>query len=284
MSCPSPCVPSIKFLLVYRGRHAIMDTKSSNNDSGISDSISDESRNSNTPVLPRHNNATHNKHGRQAVRKMSTMQEEEDIVSDDDADPDVIKIGHQQQKRSEIEPEWTSEEGSRLLNSAERKIVVAPTTASNARRTINRNDSTETVQDQLQSRWPQSRPLIADQIESRSSPGRDNEPHSPGRLSVKSVDQQHATRHYHCSNARSPRTPVIMNENQQQCPCCHQPSSAWASILYADSANEARMFPDTISIRSLASIGLGSSDGRKLTIRRVPTSPSELLNVVHPPP
>lgn len=207
----------------------------------------------------------------------------------DGADPDVIKIGHQQQKRSEIEPEWTSEERSRLLNSTEHKIVIAPTIASNgnARRTINRDDSTETAQNRVHPQKPQSRPLIADRIESRSSPGRDNGPHSPGRLSVKSIDQQHATRsYYHCSNARSPRTPIIMNENQQQCPCCHQPPSAWTSILYADSANEvqARTFPDTISIRSLASIGLGSSDGRKLTIRRVPTSPSELFNVIHPPP
>jgi solute carrier family 6 GABA transporter-like protein 6/8/11/12/13 len=262
-----------------------MDNESNNNDSGISDSISDESRENNTSVLLSkvHGNATHNKHGRQAVRKMSTMPEEEDIMSDD-ADPDVIKIGHQQQKCSEIEPGWTSEERSHLLNSAGRKIVIAPTTASNgnARRTFNRDDSTEIVQDRIHPR-PQSRPLIADQIEFRSSPGRDNGPHSPGRLSVKNVDQ-HATRYY--SNARSLRTPIIMNENQQQCPCCHQPPLTWASILYADSANEvqARTFPDTISIRSLASIGLGSSDGRKLTIRRVPTSPSELLNVVHPPP
>jgi len=261
------------------------DSSNSNNDSGISDSISDESRDNNTSVLLKHGNATHNKHGRQPVRKMSTMPEEEDIMPDD-ADPDVIKIGHQQQKRSEIESEWTSEEKSHLLNSTGRKIVIAPTTASNgnARRTFNRDDGTETVQDRIHPRWPQSRSLIADHIESRSSPGRDNGSHSPGRLSIKSVDQQHATRHY--SNARSPRIPVIMNENQQQCPCCHQPPPTWASTLYADSANEmqARMYPDTISIRSLASIGLGSSDGRKLTIRRVPTSPSELLNVVHPPP
>ncbi|XP_063226082.1 sodium- and chloride-dependent GABA transporter ine [Bacillus rossius redtenbacheri] len=37
------------------------------------------------------------------------------------------------------------------------------------------------------------------------------------------------------------------------------------------------------STRSLASIGVGSTDGRKLTIRRVPTSPSELLSIVAPP-
>ncbi|KAG7206515.1 hypothetical protein KM043_003860 [Ampulex compressa] len=60
----------------------------------------------------------------------------------------------------------------------------------------------------------------------------------------------------------------------------------WPSILLADGTApaRARLFNDTLSLRSFASIGMGSSDGRKLTIRRVPTSPSELLNMVHPPP
>lgn len=38
-----------------------------------------------------------------------------------------------------------------------------------------------------------------------------------------------------------------------------------------------------MSVRSTVSIGMGSSDGRKVTIRRVPTSPSELLNIINPP-
>ncbi|XP_069683642.1 sodium- and chloride-dependent GABA transporter ine-like isoform X1 [Periplaneta americana] len=38
-----------------------------------------------------------------------------------------------------------------------------------------------------------------------------------------------------------------------------------------------------MSVRSLASIGMGSTDGRKVTIRRVPTSPTELFNIVHSP-
>lgn len=38
------------------------------------------------------------------------------------------------------------------------------------------------------------------------------------------------------------------------------------------------LLSDAASVRSLASIGMGSTDGRKLTIRRVPTSPNELLN------
>lgn len=37
------------------------------------------------------------------------------------------------------------------------------------------------------------------------------------------------------------------------------------------------------SIRSLASIGMGCTDGRKLVIRRVPTSPTELFHLVRPP-
>lgn len=69
----------------------------------------------------------------------------------------------------------------------------------------------------------------------------------------------------------------------------HPPAGGWASIVFPDAqgsgmpARHASAFPDSVSIRSLASIGMGSSDGRKLTIRRVPTSPSELLNMVHPP-
>ncbi|XP_050546468.1 sodium- and chloride-dependent GABA transporter ine isoform X2 [Daktulosphaira vitifoliae] len=38
----------------------------------------------------------------------------------------------------------------------------------------------------------------------------------------------------------------------------------------------------TVSVRSLASIGMGSTDGRKLTITKVPTSPAELLNLANP--
>jgi hypothetical protein len=37
------------------------------------------------------------------------------------------------------------------------------------------------------------------------------------------------------------------------------------------------------SVRSLASIGMGCTDGRKMVIRRVPTSPTELLHLVRPP-
>ncbi|XP_028025550.1 sodium- and chloride-dependent GABA transporter ine-like [Bombyx mandarina] len=37
------------------------------------------------------------------------------------------------------------------------------------------------------------------------------------------------------------------------------------------------------SVRSLASIGMGCTDGRKMVIRRVPTSPTELFHLVRPP-
>lgn len=44
-----------------------------------------------------------------------------------------------------------------------------------------------------------------------------------------------------------------------------------------------KLFSDAASIRSLASIGVGSTDGRKMIIRRVPHSPAELLSIVNPP-
>jgi hypothetical protein len=63
---------------------------------------------------------------------------------------------------------------------------------------------------------------------------------------------------------------------------CHQPiigmqGPNWrSSFCFSDAASH-------ISVRSLASIGMGSTDGRKVTIRRVPTSPTELFNVVQSP-
>lgn len=262
-----------------------MDTESGNNDSGISGSVSDEPHNSSKPVPPKHGDAdTHGKfHGKQAgcVRKMSIMFEEDDDVSND---ADVIRFRHQHQKRPEIEAEWSSEEErGRLLNTGEREIFVVPThNGGNVTRTINRDNTPESIRrDKGHRRRPQPR-LMVDQAESGSSSDRDNGPHSPGRASsARSIDPRH---HRHCLSVRSLRA-FNMDENYQHCPCCHQLSPTWASVLYAEgNGSQARSFPDTVSIKSLASIGLGSSDGRKLTIRRVPTSPSELLNVIHPPP
>lgn len=55
-----------------------------------------------------------------------------------------------------------------------------------------------------------------------------------------------------------------------------------SSYLYRDSvANQ--IYSDVTSVRSLASIGIGSTDGRRLVIRRVPQTPTELLNIVNPP-
>lgn len=261
-----------------------MDTESGNNDSGVSD----EPRNSSKPVPPKHDDAdTDGKlHGKQAgcVRKMSTMFEEDDDVSDD-ADPDVIRFRRQRQKRPEFETEWSSEEErGRLLNTGEREIFVVPThNGGNVKRTIGRDDTPESIRrDKGHRRRPQPRLLMVDQAGSGSSSDRDNGPHSPGRASsARSIDPRH---HRHCLNARSLRA-FNMDESCQHYPCCHQLSPTWASVLYGEAnGSQARSFPDTVSIKSLASIGLGSSDGRKLTIRRVPTSPSELLNVIHPPP
>ncbi|CAL1674397.1 unnamed protein product [Lasius platythorax] len=274
-----------------------MNTESGNNDSGVSGSVSDEPRDSGKPVLPRHGNVVYNKFrdGKQvasSVRKMSAMPEEEDVASDD-TEPEVIRLDGRQ-KHSETESaEWSSEERGHLLNSAVRRIIVAPTVGTgNVVRgtTASRDDSPESAvrSNGHRHRWSRCRPLMIDRAESGSSSGRDNgTPQSPGGLSIRSIDQSYPARHHHCLNARSPRiSNVVMDESQQRCSCCHQSSPTWASILYAESngSQVPRSFPDTVSIKSLASIGLGSSDGRKLTIRRVPTSPSELLNVVHPPP
>lgn len=56
---------------------------------------------------------------------------------------------------------------------------------------------------------------------------------------------------------------------------------------YAESESGPHAFkvpqPDAASLRSWASVGMGSTDGKKMIVRRVPTSPVELFNIVNPP-
>uniref|UniRef100_A0A182IXT4 Uncharacterized protein n=1 Tax=Anopheles atroparvus TaxID=41427 RepID=A0A182IXT4_ANOAO len=66
----------------------------------------------------------------------------------------------------------------------------------------------------------------------------------------------------------------------------HQNHTAIArsgSYIFSDVGGTPRLFSDATSIRSLASIGMGSTDGRRMVIRRVPNSPNELLTMINPP-
>lgn len=44
-----------------------------------------------------------------------------------------------------------------------------------------------------------------------------------------------------------------------------------------------RLFTDATSVRSLASFGLGVTDGKRMIIRKVPNSPAELIQLINPP-
>lgn len=54
------------------------------------------------------------------------------------------------------------------------------------------------------------------------------------------------------------------------------------SYMFNENGNSAKLFSDATSIKSLVSIGMGSTDGRKMVIRKVPNSPSELLSCINP--
>ncbi|CRL04725.1 CLUMA_CG017785, isoform A [Clunio marinus] len=54
------------------------------------------------------------------------------------------------------------------------------------------------------------------------------------------------------------------------------------SYIFNDNGST-RVISDASSVRSLVSIGMGSTDGRRMVIRRVPNSPSELLSYISPP-
>ncbi|XP_012241910.1 sodium- and chloride-dependent GABA transporter ine isoform X1 [Bombus impatiens] len=222
------------------------------------------------------------------VRKMSTMPEEED--TSDDMDPDVIRIEHQHyqhHQHHDVDSDSPSEERGRLLSATEstvRKITITPTSSSNLhcngtiKKTIPRNDSSNSIHEKTYSRLQQSK--SGDQVGQTENRLHRDIPQGILR-SVRGIDS-HNTRH-RCSSVRSVKSNPTMDEHQHQ---YHPPAASWASIVFSDGNGQThvRTLPDSVSIRSLASIGMGSSNGRKLTIRRVLTSPSELLNMVHPPP
>lgn len=222
------------------------------------------------------------------VRKMSTMLEEEN--ASDDMDPDVIRIGHQvyqHHQHHDADSDSPSEGRSRLLSATEsttRKIVVTPTSSSNlhcngtVKKTFPRNDSISSIHERTYCRLQQS--MSGDQVGQTEIRLHRDIPQGILR-SVRGIDS-HGGR-YRCSSVRSVKSNPTMDDHQHQ---YHPPAASWASIVFSDGNGQThvRPLPDSVSIRSLASIGMGSSNGRKLTIRRVLTSPSELLNMVHPPP
>ncbi|CAI6365482.1 unnamed protein product [Macrosiphum euphorbiae] len=62
----------------------------------------------------------------------------------------------------------------------------------------------------------------------------------------------------------------------------HNPTMCASAHNQHRDASPLRSWSDAVSVRSLASIGMGSTDGRKLTIAKMPTSPAELLNLASP--
>lgn len=273
-------------------RHAIMNATDSN--SGVN---GNDSNNTIAAKTNAHGNSVRLQSviGKQSscVRKMSTMPEEED--ASDDMDPDVIRIGHQHhyQHHHDADSDSPVEERGRLLSITDsttahhRKIAITPSSSSNLhhcnglKKAIPRNDSGNSIHERAYSRLQQSR--SGDQVgqpETRLL-NRDN-PQGILRSSARGIDS-HGGGRYRCSSVRSVKSNPTMDEHHHQ---YHPPAASWASIVFSDGNGQThvRTLPDSVSIRSLASIGMGSSNGRKLTIRRVLTSPSELLNMVHPPP
>lgn len=231
------------------------------------------------------------------VRKMSTMPEED---GSDEAEPDVIRTQQQQQQQQDQDSDSPEEQGRLLIPSKKIQLTqqqfgstsIAPTLSSGngVKRSSSGNSSTDSVHEKLSS----SRGLQSNKLDTGS---REISIVQSGRISRGM--ELYGTRHNRYPSMRSLKSnltdDVIQQQQYQQQNYQQQqqhqqqlqhlqspPATSWASIVF-DSGHYGRPFPDSVSIRSLASIGMGSSDGRKLTIRRVPTSPSELLNMVHPP-
>lgn len=219
------------------------------------------------------------------IRKMSTMPEEESSedlhIIDGGIQTTVIPPGH-----NEVDSDCPSDherERGRLLSSGSRRIMITPASTGSIgsgsngtgiKRSGSRNGSSDSIHEQGKI----SRRREEEQVGRNYIHGlyRENSAHG-GRIS-RGIELYGGRHRY--PSMRSLKSNATDDHH-------HPPASSWASIVFSDmSPNQSPArgpFPDSVSIRSLASIGMGSSDGRKLTIRRVPTSPSELLNMVHPP-
>ncbi|KAK9731632.1 hypothetical protein QE152_g13496 [Popillia japonica] len=51
----------------------------------------------------------------------------------------------------------------------------------------------------------------------------------------------------------------------------------------SDSNSQISKHYDAVSVKSYTSVGMGSTDGKKMIVRKIPTSPVELFNLVNPP-
>lgn len=183
----------------------------------------------------------------------------------------------------------------RLLSSGSRKIVVAPSInpigggnmslTNGVKRSSSGNSSTDSVHDNKSTNRHQRLAGLEPEVRLyRDNSTHGYSGHAAGRISRGVELHGGINTSNSCAGVprhnRYPSMRSLKSNNADD----HQNQQSWASIVFSDPhSTSIRPFTDSVSIRSLASIGLGSSDGRKLTIRRVPTSPSELLNMVHPP-
>ncbi|KZC07903.1 PREDICTED: sodium- and chloride-dependent GABA transporter ine-like [Dufourea novaeangliae] len=198
------------------------------------------------------------------VRKMSTMPEEED--ASDDMDPDSVTTGHQryqqQHHHHDADSDTPSEERGRLLSTTTepaRRITITPTGSSHLhsngglKKTIPRNDSASSIHEKSNrlQQYKQGEPIGP--LETRLH--RDI-PQGVLKLN-RAIDSLHGGRH-RCSSVRSVKSNPTMDDHQLQ---YHPPAASWASIVFSDvnGQTHVRQFPDSVSIRSLASIGMGSS-------------------------
>lgn len=108
--------------------------------------------------------------------------------------------------------------------------------------------------------------------------------------------QLHAPQHRHTERQGSPFTHQHQHQHPYQAGAAqqqhqhphhthhhmHRSIPRNGSYVFSD-CGSTKIYSDAASLRSIASIGMGSTDGKKMVIRRVPTSPTELLTIINQP-
>ncbi|XP_065203547.1 sodium- and chloride-dependent GABA transporter ine-like [Planococcus citri] len=191
-----------------------------------------------------------------------------------------------------LENEKVQEEARRLLMDGQQKLVIIPMGKSGANGKITpqvRVCSTSVANSSDSSDGKRTPPRRKRQQPTNNVGG------GSGNISGKGYHHQH---HHQSTiwkpsvqktprNSPSLRSLKAMNIEEKHEAGLLPPSPSLRSFTtYNDMpvSNTLRPLSDVVSVRSLVSIGMGSTDGKKLVIRRVPTSPSDLLNFAHASP
>lgn len=192
-----------------------------------------------------------------------------------------------------LENEKLQEEARKLLMNGQQKVVIIPMGKSgsyaNGRSTPKIKVCSTSATNSSDSSDGKRTPPRRKRANTQGSNGSGNLSHSRPVISKQYTWKPHTSLATHMTKGHQNSPSLRSLKTSQLEKTAHgahlPPSPSLGSFTCSDMpVTSLRPLSDVVSVRSLISIGMGSTDGKKLVIRRVPTSPSDLLNFAHATP